>query len=698
MKFHHVRLSAAAIGMLAACVAALPLTAQGSTQLNGGGAANADVSDPSSVPITSVSLFSSGVGYFERQGSVRGSGTLQFRVDTANMDDLLKSMILRDLDGGKILGMNYASQDPLTRALAAFAVNLSGDPSVADILNQLRGEEVEITASETLRGRILGVESRSVGGGVSTRPDGSTIAPVEKTFLNLYSDRGMQSVSLDEVRAIRFVRPELDREVQLALSLISQGRNKDKKQVLVQYSGQGRRRIQIGYLQEMPVWKTTYRLSSDPGGLFVQGWALVENTTDEDWNGVKLNLVAGRPISFKMDLYSPIYLPRPELSLGIAQAPVPPAYQQNLAAGAARGMAKSAPAPSALREAPQYGAAADEAAPSDFGLTQGVESSALAAQAGAFFQYTIGEPVSIRRRESAMVPIVNQKIDGERLSVYNQQVDAVHPLNGLKLKNSTGLYLNAGPITVFEDGQYAGDARIENLAPGAERLISFSVDLDTEVVPNSRSIPDLLVSAKIDRGTLIITRTLRRERDYTVKFDGTKARTLLLEYPLDSSWTLVEPASPAERTRDFYRFAVPLVPGKSSDLKVVEKRNLDQRVVLSSAGLDTIQIYQRANEVSASVRTALSKLSSLRTQLAAIKRDSEEVNRQLQQIYSDQSRIRSNMSSLDRTSALYNRYVSTLNQQEDQISKLKDQLAELKDREAAKQGEIDSFLSSLSVD
>lgn len=459
----------------------------------------------------------------------------------------------------------------------------------------------------------------------------------------------------------------------------------------------GQRRIQIGYLQEMPVWKTTYRLSSDQGGLFMQGWALVENTTDEDWNGVKLNLVAGRPISFKMDLYSPIYLPRPELSLGIAQAPVPPAYQQNLASGAAREMAKSAPAPSRAA-APQYGAAADEAAPSEFGLTQGVESSALAAQAGAFFQYTISEPVSIRRRESAMVPIVNQKIDGERLSVYNEQVDATHPLNGIRLTNSTSLYLNAGPITVFEDGQYAGDARIENLAPGADRLISFSVDLDTEVAPSSRTIPDLLVSAKIDRGTLVVTRTLRRERDYTVKFDGSKGRTMLLEYPLDSTWSLVEPASPAERTRSFYRFAVPLVPGKPSELKVVEKRNLDQRVVLSSAGLDTIQIYERATEVSASVRSALSKLSSLRSELAGMKRDSDEVNRQIQQIYSDQSRIRSNMSSLDRTSALYNRYVSTLNQQEDQLSKLKDQLSELKDKEAAKQDQIDSFLSNLRVD
>ncbi len=624
--------------VLIVAVASMPLAAQGSTQVKGtASSSSGENSGSAQVPVTSVSLFSSGVGYFERQGSVNGSGALQFSVDVANMDDLLKSMILRDLDGGKILGMNYASQDPLSRALAAFAVNLSGDPSIAEILNQLRGEEVEITAGETLRGNILGIESRPTSGTGS--PD-SSVPPVQKFFVNLYTERGMQSVALDEVRAIRFARPDLDREVRLALSLISQSRNKDKKQVLVRFEGQGQRRLQIGYLQETPVWKTTYRLSTDPSGLFVQGWALVENTTDEDWNAVRLNLVAGRPISFRMDLYSPIYLQRPEVSLGIAQAPVPPTYQQNLG-GAAESMAKSAPAPAAARsESMRYGASADEAAPSPgFGLNEGVQSSALAAQAGAFFQYTINEPVTIRRRESAMVPIVNQKIDGQRLSVYNERVDPAHPLNGLRLKNTTGLYLNAGPITVFEDGQYAGDARIENVPPGAERLISFSVDLDTEVAPSTKTLPDLLVSAKIDHGTLIVTRTLRRERDFTVKFDGKTGRTMLLEYPLDSSWTLVEPAAPAERTRDFYRFEVPLKPGGTSELKVVERRNIDQRVVLSSTGLDTVQIYQKSTEVSQSVRAALARLAMLRTDLSTIKRDGDEVNRQLQQIYSDQSRI-----------------------------------------------------------
>jgi len=645
----------------------------------------------SQVPITSASLFSSGVGYFVRQGRVEGSGSLQFQVDQANMNDLLKSMVLQDLDGGAILGMNYASQDPLARALAAFAVNLSGDPSVSDILTQLRGEQVQITASEVMTGSILGIEMRTVAGTSST--GGNPGQPIERAFLDLYTDSGVRSVSLDEVRAIKFLRADVDHEIRMALGLIAASRNKDKKLVTVRYQGTGSRRLQIGYIQEMPVWKTSYRLSIDQSGVFMQGWALVENTTDEDWKGVRLDLVSGRPISFTMDLYTPIYLKRPEVSLGLAQAAVPPAYEQGLASGASpREMAKSAAAPQASRYA-------EMAAPaqSDFSLNQGVQSAALPTEAGAFFQYTINSPVTIARRESAMVPIVNQKIQGERISIFNEQVDAKRPMNGLRLKNDTGLDLNAGPITVFEDGQYAGDAQIENLAPGVERLISYSVDLDTEIAGRSESLPELLVSANVQRGTLVMTRKLSRERSYTIRYDGTKPRQLLIEYPLDPDWKLVRPSGSVEQTRNFYRFAVPLTPRSSTEFTVRQERTLSQSVVLSSAGLDSIMRYQNSTELSASVRAALAKLVSLRTELDSLKRSEAEQSRQLTQIYSDQKRIRDNMSALDRTSALYNRYVTTLNSQEDEIGGITARIDDLKAQEAARQKEIDSFLSALTL-
>src|SRR5690606_11267092 len=137
-----------------------------------------------------------------------------------------------------------------------------------------------------------------------------------------------------------------------------------------------------------------------------------------------------------------------------------------------------------------------------------------------------------------------------------------HPLNGLRIKNTTDLHLMQGPVTVFDGGAYAGDARIEDLQPGTERLISYAMDLDTEVAPNMKAEPEQLVSVKLAKGTLFTNRKLSRQQSYTVKNSGDKKKQVMIEYPRDLSWNLNSPKEPAETTRNMYRFLVTAEPGK----------------------------------------------------------------------------------------------------------------------------------------
>ena len=169
-------------------------------------------------------------------------------------------------------------------------------------------------------------------------------------------------------------------------------------------------------------------------------------------------------------------------------------------------------------------------------LREGVATAAQTIEAGNFFRYQIKHPVTIPRQESAMLPIVNQNVAGQRVSIYNRNVQAKHPLHGLKLKNTTGFDLMGGPLTVFEEGSYAGDAQINTLSSGAERLISFAIDLDTEVAVSSRSVPETLLSVRIVKGTLISTVSLRSESNYTVKNSDNRSRSVLLEHPLNPDW------------------------------------------------------------------------------------------------------------------------------------------------------------------
>src|SRR5256714_7019250 len=114
------------------------------------------------VPVKQVVLFSSGVGYFEHFGTVTGDGTTELRFKTQQINDILKSLVLQDIDGGKVGVVTYPSQDPISKTLKSFQVDITNNPPLADLLNQLRGAKISVsmTSGETFDGTILGVEKK----------------------------------------------------------------------------------------------------------------------------------------------------------------------------------------------------------------------------------------------------------------------------------------------------------------------------------------------------------------------------------------------------------------------------------------------------------------------------------------------------------------------------------------------------------
>jgi hypothetical protein len=268
------------------------------------------------LPVTRVVLYRSGVGYIERLGRVSGDATLTMAMRESQMNDLLKSLILVDFDGGQILPAQYTPRDPLERTLSAFAVQLSDNPSMSALLTRLRGAPVEIqTDKETLQGTVLSIE---------TREEAASEVVVKRAYVNLMTNPAMRSVPLDTIVSLRVRDERLQQEIQNALAAIGTRLDNTRKTVELRFAGQGARRVLVGYLTEMPLWKMTYRLAlsaNEPP--LLQGWAIVENTTDEDWRNVRLELVSGRPVSFIQNLYEPIYPKRPTVRTQTDQALLP---------------------------------------------------------------------------------------------------------------------------------------------------------------------------------------------------------------------------------------------------------------------------------------------------------------------------------------------------------------------------------------
>ncbi|HXE53387.1 MAG TPA: hypothetical protein VN541_10245, partial [Tepidisphaeraceae bacterium] len=666
------------------------------------------------VPVKEVVLYSSGVGYFEHFGQVNGDAATVLHFKTDQINDILKSLVLEDMDGGKVAAVTYPSQGPLEHTLKSFQIDLTSNPPLAELLNQLRGAQVTINRADggaPLEGTILGVEKQQ-------RPSGDKDHQLMDVWiLNLVGDSGIQPVELNRVGDVKLQDPELRKELSAALAALAQARDKDKKPVEIHFDGQGERRVRIGYVVETPVWKTSYRLilldkNDQQNRGSIQGWAVVENQTDSDWKDVQLSLVSGRPISFIEDLYQPLYIPRPVVKPELYASLMPQTYaggltqlavgkMETLQEGEALAPAAAAPQMLARRMAGENDlrdslAASDRGRLASINPTSSVASIASAAKVGEFFQYTVGS-VTLARQQSAMLPIVTDSVQAERLSIYNQGVLPNNPLLGARIKNTTDKYLMQGPITVLQGGSYAGDANIEDLPPGQQRLISFGVDQEVTVNATNNTQTRDLMTGRIVKGVLELTYKQTFNQDYTAEDKSDSPRMLVIEAPRHQGWELLEPKKPQESTDTLYRFEGKLEPHKASKLTVREQHVDLQRFEILPLDLQAVVSFVHTGRMPQDVRDALSRAAQLKSDLVNLQRQTQETQQKVNQISQEQTRIRENMKAVNPSSAYYKRLLQELDDQETQIQDLHKRIDDLQKQQEQKRKVLGDYLGNLNV-
>jgi hypothetical protein len=329
---------------------------------------------------------------------------------------------------------------------------------------------------------------------------------------------------------------------------------------------------------------------------------------------------------------------------------------------------------------------------------QGVASAAAATELGEYFQYVIEKPVSLPRQKSALLPIVNRPVEGDKVSIYNQNVHAKFPLLGLKFKNTTKLHLSQGPVTVFAEDGYAGDTRLADLQPGETRLISYAIDLGTEVSPEVRNPATNLLAVKVYKGVLHATHKVRQSKAYVVKNRSEHDRLVLLEHPYRPDLTLVSPAKADERTRDVYRFAVKVEPGQSVTQDVVEEQSRVDQIILTNSADDTVRYFLRTTASSPAVKKALEEALRLKQQLAETQNAMQAEQRALQVIEQDQARMRANMERVPPTSEAYKRYLKKFDDQETEIEHRRAQVTKLQEAAERQRKAYETFLLNLNVE
>jgi len=792
-------------------------------------------SESTRLPVRRVVLYKNGVGYFEHLGRVRGSQDVHVDFTSAQLNDVLKSLTVLDLSGGRITGVDYNSEAPLARRLATLRLALGEKPTVAEFLGALRGARVEIRSGTgaAVTGKLLSVERKTRMG---------TAGSVEMEQISLISDAGeVRNVDLNTSTSVRIVDRDLNTEVGKYLGLVASAREQDVRRMTISTTGNGERNLYVSYISEVPIWKTTYRIvlpSKEGKKPLLQGWAIVDNTVGEDWNDVELSLVAGAPHSFIQQLSEPYYGRRPVVPLPESVQLSPQTHSATLSGGngylagsvtdpsgaavananvvvkdkngtivaqtatdsAGEYTVSSLPAGSYRAEISangfktnayanvnvsagenpldsemQVGTATEtvevsaeasvmDTAPVSYGSGVGsgsaggtaggafrglagkmavanrarvqglplngrnlmafaklapavappptsnaideareMESAAASGQGlGDLFEYKLKDRVTLKKNQSALVPIVQSDVEAEKVSLWSGTSGSGRPLRAIWMKNTSALTLDGGSFNVLESEVFAGEGLTDPIKPGEKRLLSYATDLGLLVEAKQAASPQHVTKVKMHKGTMTQVSEEQQRTTYTVRNQDATPRVLVIEHPARTGWTFLKNSKqPEEQAPGTSRFRMEVAPNATAMLPVEEVHPLFTTYQISDLTDDQIVYFSKQGSVTTEMADALKKISAQKAVVAKLEQEMEDRQKDIDRIVDDQGRLRENMKALRGSAeekALLQRYTKQLDDQETQLANLRKKITDTEAQRDTANEKLETMIDELNLE
>lgn len=644
------------------------------------------------LPVREMTLYKHGVGFFRREGTVEGEEVaLTFRHDAIN--DVLKSLVVFDRGAGSVLGIHY--QTPLDPDLieADSSIQLSDRASLRDLLRDLRGRRVELTVDgEVVRGRMVGLDLID-----------AAEQPLASMLVSLSREPGGE-VAVFRLGDLRGVRLLDDRARHDLHFFLDSSLSEDLSRTVSVRLSPGEHDLVVTYVAPSPTWRVSYRVVAESGedgaegSALLQGWGLFDNRLDEDLNGVQVTLVAGQPISFIYDLYSSRIPERPVVADEARTAPGPVEFR-----GTRRKMERAAPADAAYarEEAVAARAAGPAAMPAparDFGRAEAaLEPVAEGREAGEFFEYVVTMPVSVRRGESALVPILGADVEYSRELLYNGAKLPRHPVVALRFVNSTGLTLERGPATLVEGGEYRGEAVIPFTKAGGEVYLAFAVELGVRVTERSAQHTEM-AGLSIREGYLLINEYQVQATTYRLENETDEDKQVTIEAPVVGQYELYGTPAPLVETATERRWRVDVQAHSAAEFVRRERRLTTRHEQVQDLTYRRLQRYLHDRWLD---EATFDKLNALLDNLARIEQAREEQDALKQErggIYEREAQLRENLGALKpagQEGHLRARVLQQLEASEDRLDQIDRRTAELEEQIEQAEARTEAILAEL---
>ena len=716
-------------------------------------AGSADAATPSQLPVTRVSLYKNGVGFFEHSGRVTGDQSVTIDFTTAQLNDVLQSLTAIDLNGGRIAGAGYNSTTPPEQQLKALPLALGEDPTAVDFYNAIRGARVEVHGpGAAVTGRLLNIENVE-----NPEKDGQPTG--EKRLITVIGEAGeVRTIELTPATEVRLLDTDLHTDVTRYLELLASTRNQGLRHLTLQDNGTGARELHVSYISEVPIWKSTYRIlftepktadASTKQTATLQGWSVVDNTTGADWINVQLSLIAGAPQSFIQPLSVPYYSRRPEIGLPQEAQLTPQTHESGedkvaasgqqgqinglagFSAGVAGGIGSGNGSGMGVNNGNSgiYGGTGQTNLNQNFRANQTVSVNAAPAldtysatlggtienelyqnlatssvtpntTTAAFddyFAYNLSDPITIRKNESALVPILQTKIDAARVTLWSTRQPT--PLRALWITNTSNLTLDRGSFSIVEDGNFGGEGLLDPIHPAEKRLLSYAVDQAVRVTTEGRLNSTHATSVTAAKGVLRLHSTNISEVTYVVHNAAADTRTVIVEHPVRLGYTLDSDPKPEETTPSAYRLRVITTPGETVRLHVGERHEGQTIYQLTNFNDNQLTLILNQTNNSAAIKQALQPILNARSHVADMQTAVDKANARLEELRSDEERQRANVTALasaDKPSR--ERFVHDLNATEDQIASAQKDLAVAQAKLQAAKDDLANKIESLQID
>ncbi|MFY9747464.1 MAG: hypothetical protein WBE63_06915 [Acidobacteriaceae bacterium] len=679
-----------------------------------------------------VVLYKNGVGYFEHAGRVTGNQALTIDFTSSQLDDALQSLTALDLGGGRITGVGYNSTTPLEQQLKNIPLGLDDQPSTEELYGALRGARVEVSGpgEAALAGRIVSYETRS-----QKTTAGDT---VERAFLTVVSDAGaVRTFEVGGTTSVRVLDGGLRRDLDEYLALLASTQSQQVRHLTLQAQGTGTRDLRVSYISEVPVWKSTYRIvfpesksggaTSGPETAILQGWAVVDNTVGSDWVNVQLSLVAGAPQSFIEPLSQPIYTQRPEVPVpeaaniapvmheGALEVPAPPpppasASQSVMVNGANPGQLVTQQAlgraqifarlqPGVAGGSGTGGGTYKKWLNEDVRYLQDESASASSGKFDDYFEYTVAQPVTIHKNESALVPVLQTNVQADHVTLYNAASPV--PLRALWLTNSSNLTLDRGSFSIFENNEFAGEGLTDTIHAGEKRLLSYAVDQAVHVTTEGHLNSTHLHHLTIHDGIMTERNEEIREVTYVVHNAASDSRNVIVEHPVQSGWKLTSEVKPVETSASFYRFSVAAQAGETVRLHVGESYTQGVSYQLTGVGDDQMEVILNGSGDRLAIQKALAPVLAARARVHDLDTQIDVKQAAIDDLAADQKRLHDNLAGLKDSAEereLARRYAGEMNTDEDQLLIARKDRAVLDQQRKEAQQALDAAIRALDLD